>query len=57
MSVVDIKVSESRVVGKVSTSPTNSKMASVISIHKKKDRIAFENAKKNLKAAADKLDW
>lgn len=57
MSVVDIKVSESRVVGKVSTSPTNSKMASVTSIHKKKDRIAFENAKKNLKAAADKLDW
>lgn len=57
MNVVEIAVSESRSIGKENTRTSSTKKANVSSIHQKKKMIAFENAKKNLKVAASKLDW
>ncbi|EIO9263346.1 MULTISPECIES: hypothetical protein [Vibrio] len=57
MNIVDITVSEARTSKKVSKHLSTSSKATVSSIHQKKKMIAFENAKKNLKEAASKLDW
>ncbi|EKO3976161.1 hypothetical protein FNO25_004192 [Vibrio fluvialis] len=57
MNIVDMAVSETRTAEKVSKHPSTSQKATVSSIHQKKKMIAFENAKKNLKVAASKLDW
>ncbi|WP_176429460.1 MULTISPECIES: hypothetical protein [Vibrio] len=57
MNVVDIAVPETRTIDKSTNRASTSKNATVISIHQKKKMIAFENAKKNLKIAASKLDW
>lgn len=57
MNVVDIAVPETHTVGKPNSRVSTSKNATVTSIHQKKKMIAFENAKKNLKKAASKLDW
>lgn len=57
MNIVDIAVSDNRTTEKVNKHTSTSPKASVTSIHQKKKMIAFENAKKNLKVAASKLDW
>ncbi|MEZ8819225.1 hypothetical protein AB4304_00010 [Vibrio breoganii] len=57
MNVVDLAVPETRSIGKLTSRVSTSKNATVTSIHQKKKMIAFENAKKNLKKAASKLDW
>lgn len=57
MNVVDLAVPETRSIGKLTNRVSTSKNATVTSIHQKKKMIAFENAKKNLKKAASKLDW
>ncbi|EOW2079084.1 hypothetical protein [Vibrio mimicus] len=57
MNVVDIAIPETRTIGKPTNRTSTSKSATVTSIHQKKKMIAFENAKKNLKIAASKLDW
>lgn len=57
MNVVELAVSGTHSVKRETTRSASSKKATVSSIHQKKKMIAFENAKKNLKAAASKLDW
>ncbi|CAM4263745.1 hypothetical protein VIAG107301_07215 [Vibrio agarivorans] len=42
---------------RVSNNEMKTKVASVHSLTDRKKLIAFENAKKNMKLAADKLDW
>ncbi len=57
MNVVEIAVPETRTIEKAINRTSASKNATVTSINQKKKMIAFENAKKNLKIAASKLDW
>ncbi|MFM2479032.1 hypothetical protein [Celerinatantimonas sp. MCCC 1A17872] len=57
MKIIDIAEPKARPVKKASNNSNTLSKATVSSIHQKKKMIAFENAKKNLKVAASKLDW
>lgn len=57
MNVVEIALPETRTIAKSTNRTSTSKNATVTSIHQKKKMTDFENAKKNLKIAASKLDW